>query len=296
MKRLLRVGRFEWENGRMNNTFAENILKRYHDLSSGRDAKRSFVYLEPYVNKAIAAQDSLYPIYVKQHSAQEYFLSGLRQLDTFDVLLEKHTGKRLSECDSIADYACHYGRILRCLRAALPKAKLYACDVDQEAVSFCVDEFDCTPFLTGWKTEDLAVDAQHDLVCCISLLTHTHKNYFTTVLNLWVKMLRPGGLLLFTYLGERYLDEWIAGRMEHYGSVPESLQAEKVAEFRKNRHAFCGYSTSYSDVNEYGIGFMCTEVIRDEVLKHPGLEFIESLSGFKNDFSQDLAVVRKLPH
>jgi hypothetical protein len=100
-----------------------------------------FSNLEPLINKTISSKDALYPVYKKDNAEQNYFLSGLRQLASFDQLLHRYSAKRLAECHSIVDFACHYGRVLRCLRAALPSGKLYACDIDREAVEFCVKEF-----------------------------------------------------------------------------------------------------------------------------------------------------------
>jgi hypothetical protein len=83
--------------------------------------------------------------------------------------------------------------------------------------------------------------------------------------------------------------------MEHYGSVPQTVRDLKVSEFRQFGHAFWGYNTGYSNANEYGVGFLRTEVVVNEVTMHPMLEFIELISGFENSFGQDLAVIRKLP-
>lgn len=260
---------------------------------------RSFLYLEPSLNKVISPNDSVYPVYQSQNIVENYFTSGLRQLDNIDALLREYAKIKLTDCQSIADYACHYGRLLRCFRAALPHATLRACDIDPAAVNFCVQEFNCTPYQVDWSAG--APSAENDLVTCISLVTHTQKDFFSRVLGAWKRMLKPGGLLLFTYLGERYIDEWLAGKMEHYGSknlgpaLDGSLKREKAAEFRKLGHTFCGFCTSYSDADEYGIGFMSTEIVIQEVKKHPTLEFLESSSGFENCFGQDLAIVRKLP-
>lgn len=267
--------------------------------ATARRGNRSYLYLEPAVSKVISPNDRLYAVYKSQHGAGEYFTSALRQLDTIDAQLEKYAKKKLTDCQSIADYACHYGRLLRCFRAALPHATLRACDIDPAAVNFCVQEFNCTPYQVDWSAG--APSAENDLVTCISLVTHTQKDFFSRVLGAWERMLKPGGLLLFTYLGERYIDEWLAGKMEHYGKanlgppIYEALKQEKAAEFRQLGHTFCGFRTHYSDADEYGIGFMRTEIVAGEIAKHPALEFLESLPGLNNSFGQDLAMVRKLP-
>ncbi len=253
----------------------------------------TFLHIEPLINKTIAAKDSLYPIYKKDHAEDNYFASGLRQLASFDYLLHKNSGRRLAECRSIVDFACHYGRVLRCLRAALPNTKLYACDIDREAVDFCVKEFDCLPLYCSWDVQEMIIRETHDFIYCISLLTHTRKEYFSQVIRLWEKMLQPGGLLLFTFLGEDYIGQWSSGKLDHYlpSRVDPLTLQRKVAEFQKSGHTFYGYTTGYSDIDDYGIGFINKELIENEIQSHAGLKLQELISGSKNEFAQDLAVV-----
>src|SRR5262249_51229694 len=150
----------------------------------------------------------------------------------------------------------HYGRLLRCLRAALPDATLHAYDLEPEAVEFCAREFRCVPVVTGWRPRNTSLTNTYDLVISVSLVTHTRLAFFRDVLSLWERMLRPGAFLFFTYLGERYLNEWVAGRLR-YGQVvtPEAISAT-LGDFRRDGHAFCGSTTTYSEKGDYGIAFM----------------------------------------
>jgi len=266
--------------------FAPSSLK--HDLD--------FSNLEPLINKTISPKDALYPVYKKDNAEQNYFVSGLRQLASFDHLLHQYRGKRLAQCRSIVDFACHYGRVLRCLRAALPSGNLYACDIDREAVEFCVKEFGCLPLFGSWTIEDMITDNQHDFIFCISLLTHTRKEYFSKALKLWETMLQPGGLLLFTFLGENYIDRWISGQLDHYIPTPvdKITVQSKVAEFEKFGHTFQGFTTGYSAGDDYGIGFLNRTLVESELKAHRTLKLQVVISGFENNFSQDLAVVLKL--
>ena len=225
----------------------------------------SFLSLEPLINKTISPHDHLYKVYEKDYTPNDYFLSGLKQLETLDSLLNIYFQKELKYFYSIADFACHYGRMLRCMRVALPNAELYAYDIDRPAVDFCAAQFGCIPVLTDWEPEKFEVSHQHDLVICVSLLTHTDKSFFSSALKLWERMLKPGGILLFTYLGERFLDDWTAGKLDHYGRVDPSVRKQKVDEFYKSGHAFSGYDTGYSYKKQYGIGFISQEAVENEV-------------------------------
>lgn len=251
----------------------------------------SFLGLEDRLNRTISPRDSLYPHYQEG----EYFRSALRQLDTVDALLHTHGGRRLRDHVSIADYACHYGRLLRCLRAALPTARLYAYDIDAGALEFCAREFGCVPIATGWRPADTPVSATHDLIISASLVTHTRLAFFRGVLELWERMLEPGALLLFTYLGERYLEEWVAGRLRYGGNVEQDAVRAGAEDFRRHGHAFCGNQTSYSQGDDYGIAFMQDGVVAAELERRPSLRLLECLPGQRSTFGQDLAVVRKTP-
>jgi SAM-dependent methyltransferase len=274
--------------------FILGFQKGFEPLSAKRGGE--FSHLESVVKKIISPKDALYPVYKNNNTERNYFISGLRQLASFDHLLHEYANRGLAGCGSIVDFACHYGRVLRCLRAALPSGKLYACDIDREAVEFCVKEFGCLPLYGSWNIEDMILGEPHDFIFCISLLTHTRKEYFSKVVKLWEKMLQPGGLLLFTFLGEGYIDQWISGGLDHYVPTPVdkiTLQS-KVAEFRKVGHTFQGFTTGYSTTDDYGIGFLNRNLIESELKAHTALKLQDVTSGFENNFSQDLAVVLKL--
>jgi SAM-dependent methyltransferase len=252
----------------------------------------SYMGLMDSLNKVISPKDCLYPAYVQLGLPNEYFLSGLRQLDFIDSLLSKYAGEQLKDCRSILDYACHYGRLIRCLRAALPAGKLYACDIDEQAVSFCRKEFLCTPVLSGWQPEDLH-PGTYDLILCVSLATHTSKDFLARLLAVWERRLNQGGVLVFTFLGEKFVDLWLRGELDHYAPVAPALRPEKAREFYQLGHTFCG-SNLYSEEKSYGIGFVRAEIVREIIARHPAFQLCDTISGPDNAFGQDLAVVRKL--
>lgn len=274
--------------------FVSGIQRVFESSPEKRGEK--FSHLESVVKKIISPKDALYPVYERDHNERNYFVSGLRQLGAFDFLLYEYSGKRLAECESIVDFACHYGRVLRCLRAALPNGKLYACDIDREAVDFCVKEFDCLPLYGSWNVEDMNIGEPHEFIFCISLLTHTRKDFLSRALTLWEKMLSPGGLLLFTFLGEEFADKWIGGQLDHYAPAPidKSVVQARIVEFRESGHTFHGYGTPYSDAEEYGIGFLSKDLVQAELSTHSGIKLLEFIPGSTNDFSQDLAVVLRV--
>jgi len=243
------------------------------------------------VNRVIHPSDSLAPVYTAQYGLDEYFRSALRQVDALDALTSVHMGRPLGELYAIADFACHYGRLLRGLRVAAPQAQLYACDIDTQALAFCKREFDAKTFHTAWSTvpRDLP---KVELLVCVSLLTHTRLTFFEQMIDLWANMLTPGGILLFTFLGERFVDSWAAGEMAHYGAASPEDGARVAAEFRANGHAFHGYRTPYSE-SEYGVGFLSKETVTSKLSKSDAFVLLELREGPMNEFGQDVAVAHR---
>lgn len=252
----------------------------------------SFVDRVDSVVRTIHPNDALAPVYIAQYGIDEYFRSALRQVDALEALSYVHAGRSIGELSAIADFACHYGRLLRALRIAAPDAELYACDIDTEALAFCKREFRAQPFYSAWTPASPVNPPEVDLLVCISLLTHTRKSFFLDMLKLWERMVKPGGLLLFTFLGEGFVKSWKAGEMAHYGPATQEQIDEVSASFERDQHAFHGYRTPYSET-EYGIGFLSTETIKRSIAETEAFVLLELRHGAPNEFGQDVAVVKR---
>ncbi len=257
-------------------------------------AGASFASLLRDMDRTVAPRDSLYGVYARGGNVEHYFTSAVHQVEQLDTLLSTHCRRTLAQVDSIADYACHYGRLLRALRAARPDARLYAYDIDPDAVAFCVRRFHCVGRVIGWDADAPDDAGRHQLLVAASLLTHTGRDFFHRVLALWRALLAPGGLMCFTYLGRGYLERWRDGALAHYGPVEPAVREARIRDFERDGHAFAGFGTFYSSADEYGVGFLDESVVRAAVDAHDDLEYLGTLDGDDNPFNQDLAVVRRL--
>ena len=112
---------------------------------------------------------------------------------------QDESGKKLIE--SILDFGCGHGRVLRVLKAAFPEARLAACDIDRDGVRFCERTLGATPFLSREDPKDVRLEGEFDLIWCGSLLTHVDSDRGRSFLQLLESVLAPSGLLLFTVLG-----------------------------------------------------------------------------------------------
>jgi SAM-dependent methyltransferase len=276
---LIRAAGVEWSD------------KRRHVLAgAARPVLRQDELLQR-VNRTVSAGDVFFATLGAAETGA-YFTSAATQLAEIDALLREHGHQGLTGCRAVADFACHYGRLTRALRAALPHAAVYACDVDREAVQFCAEELGALPVATGWRPDEERLPGDLDAVVCVSLLTHTPLEHWRRALRAWARMLRPGGVAAFTYLSERHLDAWLAGAMELYGSYSRRQRRATVRSLRKEGHGFAALTSAYGGEPFYGISFGTSEVVRREIAA-AGLELLALPTEASPTFAQDLALVRK---
>jgi SAM-dependent methyltransferase/pyruvate-formate lyase-activating enzyme len=245
----------------------------------------------PRVRRVIDPRDAIYPGFARGR-AEDYFDLAHAQVDAVDALLREHGHPGVAECRAVADFAPHYGRLTRVLVARLPHAVVYACDIDEEALAFCARELAAVPVTTGWRPDEEALPAEVDLVVCVSLLTHTPREHLRRTLRAWRRMLAPGGVVVFTYLSPAFVERWLAGEMEHYGSYAPAARRAAAQELAAEGFAFLPLPVgpTYGGESFYGITFASPELVRAEI-EAAGLEplLVEAESP---TFGQALAVAR----
>jgi SAM-dependent methyltransferase/MoaA/NifB/PqqE/SkfB family radical SAM enzyme len=243
------------------------------------------------VQRTVAASDVIFADYEAAQPGS-YFRSAPSQLAEIDALLREHGHPGLAGSRAVADFGCNYGRLTRVLRAALPHAAVYACDIDRDAVRFCADELGALPIVTGWRPDEERLPGDLDAVFSVSLLTHTPLEHWRRVLRAWARMLRPGGVAAFTFLAESHVGAWLAGAMEHYGSYSPEQRAEAVRAVREEGCGFAALTSGYGGEPLYGISFCERDVVRREIAA-AGLELLAMPAEASPTFGQDLVLVRR---
>jgi MoaA/NifB/PqqE/SkfB family radical SAM enzyme/SAM-dependent methyltransferase len=250
--------------------------------------------LLPRVNRTISSRDVLFAG-LEAVRPGAYISSGVHQLAEIDALLRQHGHPGLVGSRAVADFACYYGRMTRVLRAALPHAAVYACDIDREAVQFCAAELGALPVVTGWRPDEEPLPGGLDAVICVSLLTHTPLEHWRRVLSAGARMLRPGGVVAFTFLSPARIEPWLAGAMEYYGTYSRRRRAATARSLREQGFGFAALTSGYGGKPFYGIAFCEPEVVRREIAA-AGLELLalpaEASATFAT-FAQELALARK---
>ena len=244
------------------------------------------------VSRTVSPQDIIYTTGSAAAGQNWYFQSAADQIVEIDARLREAGHPGLTGCDGVADFASHYGRMTRVLRAALPHADVYACDIDPPAIRFCAEELGALPVLLGWHPDEEVLPEGLGAVVCVSLLTHTTLDHWRRTLRAWWRMLRPGGVAAFTYLSDRFVQPWAGGEMPVYGVYSDAERNAVVAAVRRDGFGFAALPLSYGEEKSYGIAFATPEVLRREVAA-AGLELLPVAPEASHGFGQELVLARK---
>ena len=145
----------------------------------------------------ISPRDHMYNSY-DPPDRDGYLSHGRAALDCIRVSL---LASQKESAQSILDLPSGHGRVLRFLKAEYPHARLFACDIDHEAVDFCAQAFGATPVYGREHPAEIELEDQLDLIWCGSLFTHLDQSLWGEFLDLFESALVVGGILVFTTCG-----------------------------------------------------------------------------------------------
>jgi len=155
-----------------------------------------------------------------------YRVTGGYDLEGFDAsayqhlaLLEAALGSPLAERESILDFGCGCGRLLRRLIDTAPNSRLAGCDTDAGAIEWVRANLTSVDARTIEPLPPLPwADGSFDLVIGYSVFTHLDEEYQDAWLAELHRVLRPGGAGLLTIHGQAAWDRQsrtaLAGRPE----------------------------------------------------------------------------------
>lgn len=134
---------------------------------------------------------------------QTYVESGLRAKESICGALEKQEYE-IADTDRILDFGCGCGRVLRQWRS-YENTEWYATDVDSKAVKWCRQNLSFARVIRCNPEPPLPYDPEFfSTVYALSVLTHLSELSQKAWLREWHRILRPGGILLFSLHGEYY--------------------------------------------------------------------------------------------
>lgn len=214
----------------------------------------------PISSGAIHPEDEMFD---RRHP-DHYFDVGRSALEAIEVgIAEAGVG----DARRILDVPCGHGRVLRMLRGRWPDAEITACDLNRDAVDFCVRAFDAQGVYSANPISGVNPGREHDLVWVGSLVTHLDAPRWSEVLGWCRDRLRPGGALVVTTHGAGAVAN--IDRGADYGLGPRDLERVVAA------HAATGFGYApYPWDPAYGISVSSASWVIDAVAGIEGLELV----------------------
>lgn len=147
-----------------------------------------------------------------QGSEEHYMLVGSSALAAIQAVARVW---RKSEFESILDFGCGHGRVLRWLRAAYPNAAVVASDISEDGIAFCAEKFAATPWLSTIDIGKLSTSTKFDLIWAGSVITHLPESSARILLSKFISWLRPGGIVVFSSHGRAALRAQLYGPIDY---------------------------------------------------------------------------------
>ncbi len=170
-------------------------------------------------------------------------------------------GRSFDDVESALDFGCGYGRVLRVLVEHVPPQRITASDLDAEAVSFCAEAFGVNACVSRARLDRIDLGT-FDLIWAGSVITHLTRESSDRLLDLFARSLRPGGVALMSFHGERALH--FLGIEAYYGHEAFGRRDEIPRELDADGFSFCRYEAWPLD-GEYGVTFHSLEFLRERV-------------------------------
>jgi SAM-dependent methyltransferase len=139
------------------------------------------------------------------HADARFFLdSGRHNADVLRSLLAAD-GSSIETCGSLLDWGCGCGRVLRHW-SQLENVRVDGCDINEKMVAWCRDNLGFAEVTVNELSPPLPYgDESFGLVYAFSVMTHLSQELQHEWIRECRRVLRPGGYLVFSTLGEYYV-------------------------------------------------------------------------------------------
>jgi SAM-dependent methyltransferase len=207
-----------------------------------------------------------------QFDAEAFYQNGVVGAACIEEVL-RGQGLEVDAFGTILDFGCGCGRVMRQWKK-LQRAKLYGIDYNPRLVNWCRSSLPFAEFGVNESGTPLTfADKTFDFIYSISVFTHLTESNQRFWMGELVRVLRPGGYLLFTVHGTSRLNDL----------APEQRHA-----FEAGNPIILG--EQYSGTNFCGT-YHPEPYIRDVLCK--ALRFVAFEPGAAKDANQDIFLVQR---
>jgi SAM-dependent methyltransferase len=139
-------------------------------------------------------------------------------------------------------------------------------------VEFCVRTFGALPAFSSLNLDEVSLQQSFDLIWCGSLVTHLNERGILSLLRLFHRQLRTGGLLIFTTHGD-FVPGRILRREFDYGLTLEQINriGASYPETGYGYEDYPGEKEYGASVTDYGVSLTSPDWIRRRVAEVGGL-------------------------
>jgi SAM-dependent methyltransferase len=185
------------------------------------------------VSDKIHMADAMYSL----GNARKYFEVGLSACRCIEKAIA--AAKMGIPLESVLDFPCGYGRVLRFLVLKYPAASFTAGDIDANAVQFCHKTFKSLPAISNKNINRLDLKRKFSLIWCGSLLTHIAEADALALLLFFKRHLATNGLCVFTTISYQSI-EWMQQSNIKYG-ISKAGCEKIVKEFWEKGYGYAAY-------------------------------------------------------
>jgi len=208
------------------------------------------------------------PFFTEDH--KHYFDVGrecLRNLERGLAL----AGRELADVQRLLEFASGHGRLIRHLVRIVPPERVWACEIDPEALDFTRERFGVHGILSQLVPDRVDLGDSYEAINATSIFTHLPKRLWIPWLQKLAQHLSPGGIFVFTAQGAHSVQR--AGELYN---ITETALARLRADFGNTGFGYAEYPRDPSgrDASSYGTTVTSREFVERE-LREAGLTTID---------------------
>lgn len=191
--------------------------------------------------------------------ADRFLAVGAQMADSIAAAAAQ-AGRPVGEMGALLDFGCGSGRVARHW-AALAGPEVHGCDYNRELVAWCAANL---PFLYATRNEleppTPYVACSFDLVYALSVFSHLSEPIGAAWIEEFRRILRPGGLLVVSVLGEAARDRLAGAEGERFerGELvverPRRAGSNACTVYHPRRYVTSSLLAEFDDVLPFDLG------------------------------------------